>query len=144
MAKRCGARNKWRAWALTTLVLVGCSTSPTLTQDQPTSTTTTTTTGSNTDVASIAPESDVYPPDFECNGRSGTEIFDYQAGAEGAETIEEAVQPFLEDGDTLVDGWSESGGIVAVEDRSGKVGTYVNVNQWENGWLVGSVLRCVN
>ena len=68
-------------------------------QGQPTSTTATT-----IESASSSPGPDVYPPDFECTGRSGREIFDYRTGAEGAQTIEEAVQPFLEDGDTLSKG----------------------------------------
>ena len=105
---------------------------------------TTSTTATTIESASSSRETNVYPPDIECNGRGGVSNFDYQAGAEGADTIEEAVQSFLGNGDTLVEGWDQSGGIVAIKDQSGRVSTYVKANQSENGWLVGWVMECVN
>ena len=96
-----------------------------------------------TTTTSPATEPGVYPPDLECDGlQIGTVSPTFSASSETFDTIEEAVQSFLGDGGTPVEGWSEAGGVVAIRDSFGKVTTHVIVEPRGNGWLPGTITGC--
>ena len=83
-----------------------------------------------------------YPPDLDCAGRSIGTVSFLTTGGGSQPTVLEAAVLWLDETQSIVPGFSLTGGTVAVADDDGAVRAHLLVERVGSGWLVTSTTGC--